>query len=107
MSCREQGASSLQVLRSKHREFFNGQAGTSFIPTQLGTQNENQYIPHVQVFDMAASSGQEAAGSEVTGPEDPLRLTVWHSLDRPTHVLTLGFQAYNRLTVEIKGAGIR
>lgn len=56
---------------------------------------------------MAASSGHEAAGTEVTGPEDPLRLTVWHSLDRPTHVLTLGFQAYNRLTVEIKGAGIR
>ena len=74
---------------------------------QSGTQGEYQYILRAQVFDMAASSGQEAAGTEVTGPEDPLRLTVWHSLDTATRALTLGFQAYNRLTVEIKGAGIR
>ena len=61
----------------------------------------------VQVFDMASSTGQGGAGVEVTGPEDPLRLTVSHTLNTSTLSLTLSFQAFNRLTVEIKGAGVR
>ena len=44
---------------------------------------------------------------EVTGPEDPLRLTVSYTLNAATQSLSLSFQAFNRLTVEIKGAGIR
>ena len=56
---------------------------------------------------MAGSSQQEAAGVEVTGPEDPLRLTVSHLLNTATQSLTLNFQAFNRLTAEIKGAGVR
>ena len=56
---------------------------------------------------MAGSSQQEAAGVEVTGPEDPLRLTVSHMLNTATQSLTLNLQAFNRLTVEIKGAGVR
>ena len=56
---------------------------------------------------MATSSQQKAPGVEVTGPEDPLRLTVSHTLNTATLSLTLSFQAFNRLTVEIKGAGVR
>ncbi len=56
---------------------------------------------------MAASSQQEGKKTEVTGAEDPLRLTVSHTLNAATQSLTLSFQAFNRLTVEIKGAGIR
>lgn len=62
----------------------------------------------MQIFDMAASIGGGAeAGTEVTGPQDPLRLTIWHTLNTATLTLTVRFQAFNRLTVEIKGAGVR
>lgn len=56
---------------------------------------------------MARGSQQATARVEVTGPEDPLRLTVSHTLDIATQSLTLNFHAFNRLTAEIKGAGVR
>ena len=61
----------------------------------------------LQVFNMAASTEQEAAGTEVTGPEDPLRLSVLHTLDTSALTLSVCFHAFNRLTVEVKGAAIK
>ena len=61
----------------------------------------------LQVFDMATSTEREAAGTEVSGPEDPLRLRVSHTLDTSALTLSIWFQAFNRLTVEIKEAAIK
>lgn len=70
-------------------------------------QSEAAACGGLQVFDMAVSTEQEAAGREVTGPEDPLRLRVSHTLDTSTLTLSVCLHAFNRLTAEVKGAAIK
>lgn len=60
-----------------------------------------------QVLRLATSVPGEVRWQELTAPGDPLQLRVTHSLDAATSALTLQFQACNRLTVEIKNAGIK
>ena len=53
------------------------------------------------------NAGSMGNGTVVTSPNDPLRLTVWHSLDRATHRATLQFEAYNQLPFKLEALTIR
>ncbi len=64
-------------------------------------------VSGAQVLRLATSLPGEDRWHELTAPGDPLQLRVTHSLDAATSTLTLQFQACNRLTVEIKNAGIK
>ncbi len=66
-----------------------------------------EYSRDAQVLRLATSVPGEMRWQELTAPGDPLQLRVTHSLDAATSALTLQFQACNRLTVEIKNAGIK
>ena len=65
------------------------------------------FILGKQVLRLATSVPGEPEWRELTAAGDPLQLQVTHSLDAATSALTLQFQARNRLTVEIKNAGIK
>ncbi|KAK9811481.1 hypothetical protein WJX72_004659 [[Myrmecia] bisecta] len=61
----------------------------------------------MEVVMEVVSGGEAKAGAELSGPTDPLRITVWHQLDAAACSLTLKFEAHNRMTSELKGAAIR
>ncbi len=61
----------------------------------------------VQVLRLATSVPGEPTWRELTAAGDPLQLRVTHQLDVATSALTFQFQARNRLTIEIKNAGIK
>lgn len=53
------------------------------------------------------SADDLGTGTVVTAPNDPLRLTVWHSLEKATHRATLQFEACNQLPFKMEGITIR
>lgn len=61
----------------------------------------------MQVLRLATSLPGEARWQELTAPGDPLQLRMTYSLDAATSSLTIQIQATNRLTVEIKNAGVK
>lgn len=70
-------------------------------------QEREKWVVGVQVLRLATRMPGEPAWRELTAAGDPLQLRVTRSLDATTSELTLQFQACNRLTVEIKNAGIK
>ena len=101
------GGDRLPFLRLKAGLCLDCFESNVFWPLCNMLQTEAARCGGLQVFDMAARAEPEAAGREVTGPEDPLRLSVSHMLDTSTLTLSVCFHAFNRLTVEVKGAAIR
>lgn len=46
-------------------------------------------------------------GTVLTSPNDPLRLTVWHTLDKLSSRATLQFEAHNQVGISLEGVTIR
>lgn len=53
------------------------------------------------------NSGSMGNGTILTSPNDPLRLTVCHLLDKASYRATLQFEAYNPLPLDLEGVTIR
>ena len=57
---------------------------------------------------MSLISGAEAGGgTELSGPNDPLRLTAWHSVDASSATIVLRFEAVNQLAVRLENVTLR
>lgn len=55
----------------------------------------------------AGPDAEAAAGAELTGSADPLRLRVCAELDAGASALRLRCEVHNRLTAEARGVGLR
>ena len=61
----------------------------------------------LQVMSLLTEEGDMGPGTVLTAPDDPLRLTAWHSVDRAAATASLQFEAYNQLDVTLEGATIK
>ena len=61
----------------------------------------------LQVMALIEDSSSSGNGTIVSSPNDPIRLTIWHTLDLETHRATLQFEAYNQLPLALEGVTIR
>ena len=58
-------------------------------------------------MELISSADGLGGGKELTGPNDPLRLTAWHKLDQQASLVTMQFEAYNQLSFEVQNVTIR
>lgn len=52
-------------------------------------------------------SPEGEGGAELSAPSDPIRVTAWHALERASGTLLLRLEAFNRLTCDVRNAGVR
>jgi hypothetical protein len=61
----------------------------------------------LQVLALIGDGEEMGSGTILTAPDDPLRLTVWHTLEVGSSRASLQFEAYNQLNVSLQGVAIR
>ena len=91
------------------RHSFRGRSHTSpymFIPWVRPAACRKVW--GAQVLDLAMRLSPEGEGGmELSAPSDPLRVTAWHAVDCASGTLQLRFEAFNRLTCDMRNIGVR
>ena len=64
-------------------------------------------LESAQVLALIGDGKEMGSGTILTAPNDPRRLTVWHTLDTAGSRASLQFEAYNQLDTALQGVAIR